>query len=495
MYKRFTIILTMWISVIAPAHAQWTEPVRISEPGVCWYPDIIAQGDTIHVVYTNIQGGDKISYVRSTDTGETWSTYRVLSDTINDAGTFDPRVLIDGDKLMVVWNVHLSQGVNRENIGYRISSDNGNTWSFESYIFDQNWWRPVPMVASSSDSVANIIMGTWLGDSVVYFNIRSTDFGQTWSDTARIFSVVQGGLFELAQYDTFVHFSWVGQLNPDLEWDTYYIRSTDAGITWSENIPLSEIDDYPSDYPSLCANGTQGVELTWMDFKYSPPGFTGDIFARSSDDQGSSWTPEVQITFRHKSTRSDIVGIADTLDVVWKDERPENGHFSIYFSKSTDGGQTWNQEERLDPDDLESHSPALAASNGRVYVVWGETRYSPDTSGIYFSRWQEEPVAIEGRPFNSVLDIISLSAYPNPFNSRVAISLNMLKGGEAEIAIYDVEGRLVKTIFKGGNLEKGTYKFTWDATDASGKAVSSGLYFAVAGTPQGKITKSLTLIR
>jgi hypothetical protein len=329
------------------------------------------------------------------------------------------------------------------------------------------------MTADGADSLVNLMMSSWTGDSAAFFSIRSTNFGQTWSMPRRIFNAYDSGRSDITFSDSLVHFSWGGKFDSRLHWETYYVRSTDAGVTWSNNVPLSEVDQHHSYDPAICTNGSGGVELTWMDFKYAPPGFTGDIFFRHSTDRGMSWSPEVQITDRHKSTLSDIVSVAETLYVVWQDERPENGHFSIYFSQSTDGGQTWSEEYRLDGDSLESRQPALAASNGAVYAVWAETRYSPDTSGLYFSRWPLEPDAVEEENEIVKPEMIYLTVYPNPFNSSTFITYSGLTE-KGELGIYDIQGHLVRSI----KLEGKKGKTEWDGTDAAGKSVASGIYLA-----------------
>ena len=72
-----------------------------------------------------------------------------------------------------------------------------------------------------------------------------------------------------------------------------------------------------------------------------------------------------------------------------------------------------------------------------------------------------------------------LSAYPNPFNSSTVIIYSALLE-RGEIAIYNSQGQLVKT-FK---ITAKEGKIVWDATDSSGKKVSSGIYFARASNRQ-----------
>jgi hypothetical protein len=85
-----TICIVLALSTAALAQ-EWSTPVRISEPGGGFYPQIIAQGDTLHVVYENARGYDKICYIRSTDAGETWSEHVILSE--HNGLTSFPRIL------------------------------------------------------------------------------------------------------------------------------------------------------------------------------------------------------------------------------------------------------------------------------------------------------------------------------------------------------------------------------------------------------------------
>jgi hypothetical protein len=495
MHKRLATILAVLVFAVAPARAQWTEPVRISEPGGCHYPQILAVGDTLHVVYSNNTGGTKISYVRSSDGGTTWSEYSVLSDTVNTNDTQFPRIMKYGSNLMVIWRAYFIHGVNRLNIGYSISTNNGLSWSDAAYILSPNLNHILYLSASNRGSVLNVIFSHAIGYDLYFYNVRSSDFGQSWSEPVEIFNAAQSSLTDQVNFNDNIHFSWAGRFLWEGVWETYYMKSTDNGINWTDNSMLSENDQIISQSPAICTDQSGHLACTWWDFKYSPYQTTGDVLIRQSYNNGENWNSEDQVTAEHKAVKSDVIWIGDSLMVVWEDWR--FGLPTIYYVCSPDSMHDWSNKERLENDPEDSDNPAVAASNGKAYVVWADDRCNPDTDicgGIYFTRYDNE-VGIKQEHGIILPYELSLDIYPNPFNSNVTISLKSTRGGEANLAIYDIRGRLVKTIFKGGNLEKGTHKFTWDATDAKGKEVSSGLYFAVAGTPQGKITKTLTLIR
>jgi flagellar hook assembly protein FlgD len=52
----------------------------------------------------------------------------------------------------------------------------------------------------------------------------------------------------------------------------------------------------------------------------------------------------------------------------------------------------------------------------------------------------------------------------------------MMEGGSAEIVVYDVLGRHVRTLVK-GVVPAGDQEVVWDGRDDSGNLVSSGVYF------------------
>jgi|WetSurMetagenome_2_1015567.scaffolds.fasta_scaffold99588_1 hypothetical protein len=68
-------------------------------------------------------------------------------------------------------------------------------------------------------------------------------------------------------------------------------------------------------------------------------------------------------------------------------------------------------------------------------------------------------------------DIILISNYPNPFNSKTTISFNLPDGGDVKVEIYDILGNRVDLLESNG-LKAGTNQVIWDAKDKT-----SGIYF------------------
>jgi PKD repeat protein len=66
--------------------------------------------------------------------------------------------------------------------------------------------------------------------------------------------------------------------------------------------------------------------------------------------------------------------------------------------------------------------------------------------------------------------------YPNPFNPNTTIKFSLPASGHIDLSVYNLLGRKVKTLVD-DYCESGQYEISWDATDAGGNKVSSGVYF------------------
>ncbi|MCB1183327.1 flagellar basal body rod modification protein [bacterium] len=64
---------------------------------------------------------------------------------------------------------------------------------------------------------------------------------------------------------------------------------------------------------------------------------------------------------------------------------------------------------------------------------------------------------------------------PNPFNPLTHISFELPADGTAHLAVYDIGGRLVRTLVDGA-MAAGDHTVAWNGTDDAGRAVAAGIY-------------------
>jgi len=90
---------------------------------------------------------------------------------------------------------------------------------------------------------------------------------------------------------------------------------------------------------------------------------------------------------------------------------------------------------------------------------------------------QKEREETQGQPEPRVTATELLEPTPNPFNPRVEIGFRLARAEDVELAIFDIRGRKVATVLS-ERLPHGRHAVIWGGTDARGREVASGVYFA-----------------
>ncbi len=139
-------------------------------------------------------------------------------------------------------------------------------------------------------------------------------------------------------------------------------------------------------FPQIAADGS-ALYVTWYDRRNGDT----DVFVRRSLDRGVSWegTDRRLDTDPPGAAGSNVPRIAATegrVYVVWEDQR--GGLSQIRFNRSLDRGQAWlGADRRLDetsPTDGSSLEVDVAAHGSHVYVVWQDSRHG--AWDVYFNR-------------------------------------------------------------------------------------------------------------
>lgn len=84
--------------------------------------------------------------------------------------------------------------------------------------------------------------------------------------------------------------------------------------------------------------------------------------------------------------------------------------------------------------------------------------------------------------------------YPNPFNPSTTISFNMPVSSEANLTVFDILGREIRTLAM-GQLGAGYHEFIWDGKNNAGNSVSSGIYFYKLKTADYSAQKKMILLK
>lgn len=83
--------------------------------------------------------------------------------------------------------------------------------------------------------------------------------------------------------------------------------------------------------------------------------------------------------------------------------------------------------------------------------------------------------------------------YPNPFNPEMTIRYELPEDSDVQLEIYNTTGQLIRTLVN-EHKDAGSWLAQWDAKDASGRSLPSGVYFYQLTVNQGKWTSTRKLI-
>ncbi|MFH1844642.1 MAG: FlgD immunoglobulin-like domain containing protein [bacterium] len=218
-------------------------------------------------------------------------------------------------------------------------------------------------------------------------------------------------------------------------------------------------------------------------FGYPDPtsGYSGrNVFGNNLDGDYSFDT-----SARHLTSKAiDCSNLSDVTVKFWRwlgVNSPQIAEAS--FSVSSDGVEftpVWTNLERITDavwTAQEFNIAVLADGEPTVYLRW---TLGPTSGSGQFCGWNLDDITVwaltpgggnqsgEGR-------VAMLLAYPNPFRFETIFTCRLLRAGEMKLAIYDLRGRLVRTLVD-GSRDVGTYTETWLGDDDAGRYVSSGTY-------------------
>ncbi|MCK4548291.1 MAG: T9SS type A sorting domain-containing protein [Candidatus Eisenbacteria sp.] len=86
------------------------------------------------------------------------------------------------------------------------------------------------------------------------------------------------------------------------------------------------------------------------------------------------------------------------------------------------------------------------------------------------------------------------ASFPNPFAPLTTIRYDLARPGHVSLGIYDVRGRLVRSLVD-SHRETGFHLVQWNGVDDHGRSAAPGLYFCRLVTRDGSWTRKMLLLR
>ena len=383
--------------------ATWDDEIQVSEDesDTSIGARISFAGTNVYVAWEQYDSDDAIYstvFAKSSDGGSSFGSPSILSSTNSVS---EIAISSQGNNVIVGW---IESNDNSESIiKARNSANSGNSFSAEN------------IVGSADGSTSSFIEADNDGSSNYYISwmrygndqtrkiecARSANSGSSWNTAVNVDGIDNGDINEFraspviaANSDRVVVF-W-SETNTDSgsssDQDIVFSSSTNDGTSWSDYDDVSEhYYEAFSGLPSLAYSG-DFIYLVYMDNgdydqENNPNGNDaadrdGDIYFQRSDDEGESWDSlkvlslfdedeenDLDYTSILLQYRTDVAATGNYVHVAWVDYDSYNGGYDIYYTKSSNNGNTWTTPESVST----ASSPGgvtIASSGSDVVIAW-----------------------------------------------------------------------------------------------------------------------------
>jgi hypothetical protein len=410
---------------------------------------IASSGNSVHIVwFDNRDGNWEIYYKRSTDGGSNWGADTRLTYDVNLST--DPAIAVSGSAVYVVWEDNRDMFLK---LYYKYSTDGGTNWSPDIRLSEDSSIVYNPSICVSG-SFLNIAWNDIRNGYQIYYK-RSTNGGISWSSDTRLTnSPGETASPSITISNLILHLVWADSWNGG---GIHYKRSSDFGINWSADTELINAPSF-SWQPNIAASGLL-VNVVWADHRNGWP--NSEIYYKRSTNNGLSWGEDIRLT--NNLTRSwypSLSAFDSNIHLVWSDS--VDGNYEIFYKRSTDGGINWETETRLTNNSAYSGSPSISVSGSAVPAVWCDMR---DGNGeIYYKRNPTGNVIGINQTGLFIPDKFKLNQnYPNPFNPATSIKYQVESIKFIKLVVYDILGKEVATLVN-ENQSPGTYEVTFDGS-------------------------------
>jgi hypothetical protein len=215
--------------------------------------------------------------------------------------------------------------------------------------------------------------------------------------------------------------------------------SNNSLVSYDE--PINLTDNGEDSVYGQIDNSGDNTYLVWQESIPGDPGRNYEIFFKKSTDGGNSFEERIQLSdnlgfSEHPQLASnDDDDDDDDVYVVWADNT--NVNKQVYFKKSTDGGNSFGEHTILSDINSISYNQEISAFGDKVYIVWLEKT----ASGPY--RVMLTSSTDNGDTFNDPIPLsenVVAQTYPkvSAFDDYVYVTWNVEDQPDAESGVYFV---------------------------------------------------------
>jgi hypothetical protein len=492
-YIKIIFLIILYFGSLQSQDFQWDNPIKISNnpKGWCGRPTICNDSEgNLYVAFNHYNLRDSKRLYFNWFDGENWHGVDTLYQHDN-YDVYDTKLVCDNKN-----NLHLSIEIAYGEYGriYYMKREDNN-WS--------------DLIQISIDSLGN----TWDHDMVVdnngkvYFFFHVNDiYYRTYYDSS-LSDPINVTYLDLGNYTAFTPKVEINSENNIFL--TYRVRDDNDGVTdvyycqfngsvWSDPVNISHFTNLPSLYQDLVIDAHSNSHVVWeqrltkLDTVLGNPTTVSYYEIFYTTNKGGTWlTPEkISNIPKSSSFRPKIDIYKEKPLVFFETFYDDTSEHDKYHSFKINDDWLVNKWD-VDFNTLEIFDFIIDSSD-IIHIATSSLPISQRADMEYVKGYINSTSispTIEYPPSG-----VPLANYPNPFNNETKIQFLLDKPNIIDIQIFDVTGKLVKSILKEQLLSTGIHSYTWNSTNNQGHNISSGVYFLLLTQGNKRIHKHKILL-
>ena len=362
---KLVVSLCLLASVAWASSPQFPRQKRVGlTSGDQWEPAVAADGSGhVYVLYPHYGKVPACKNCRvptmllvtSNDNGKIWQAARVMLE--SGSGQFDAQITVDPVDRHTVYAAWLQNG--KRVVMLAKSVDSGATWSFTIAVRSEvELDKPALAVRGANVYVAfNHEEEVWVA--------ASQDGGRSFTP-ARVNAESRPGWSLLGAatvdplgnaYLAWASYSKAGGARGSV--NLYVAKSADAGKAWSTTLldvsaasPGCKDEECGEGYLGAQAALTSDADGTLYALWSAGNASMGPqrIYFSSSTNGGESWLPKVSVSYAESGVEhafpAIVAGNTGDVRIAWMDRR-HSPYWNTYYRSSSNGGATWGEEIRI----------------------------------------------------------------------------------------------------------------------------------------------------
>ncbi len=396
--KTIGLAIILFLPLLGISQVEFGEINNLSEnEGAPSDEQNLAQDGSDYYMVWN-EWGD-LKYRQSDNAGETWGEKQTLYSAF-DYGASYPVVAASGSNVYVFY----FRNTNGDSQIFMIKSeDGGDTFGSEVQVSDSENGAQIPQAVAVDEKVFLAYESRDEGYNYQIVFKKSENSGESWSESQYLTDTENSsGWCNIAYEQEKIFVSYNEQTGEEYDHlDIFFTKSTDEGTTWTENINVSQNQDYNARLSTtVLDNSVYIVSSSNVD------GIQSDIRLYRSFDLGETWeAPQLITDNSGGNSRPDIWVTANDTDdhriYITYSDGSYTGYENAYLKYSINNGQDWSDHLQVSQDTEDGAWPQVIGLGGEtqdeLYFGWNR----PNEGSFQFEVYGRPAV----NPFNQVATI------------------------------------------------------------------------------------------